>query len=117
MLVLAGLWALLGCTSSELTPVDDFETTNAKLINNIAVDGCEWHLTVDLKDEIAQFLPNDASQSKVDAIIKQVKSQNGLYNIEVKMTYRLTNKKKTVRCGWGKDGSFDEIDIADIQVK
>lgn len=92
-------------------------THEANLVNNIAVDGCEWHLNVHLKDETLQYAFSENSRSKVEAVINASQATQGIFSIKVDMTYSLTGNKKDVQCGWGKKQSFDEIEISSILKK
>ncbi len=108
------LTLLFGCSSK----VQPQETTvsKAKLVNALAIDGCDWHFTVDLKDIMVSYLPSDSSKEKVNSIIQAATAQYGVYSVNVEMKYTLTGKKQTVKCGWGKTAEYDEIDIAEIKV-
>jgi hypothetical protein len=103
-----------GCSSK----VQPQETTiaKAKLVNALAIDGCDWHFTVDLKDEKVSYLPSDSSKEKVNSIIQAATAQYGVYSIDVEMKYTLTGKKQTVKCGWGKTNEMDEIEISEIRI-
>ncbi len=107
------LTVLFGCSSK----VQPQETTvsKAKLVNALAVDGCDWHFTVDLKGEMVSFLPSESSKEKVNSIIQAATAQYGVYSIDVEMKYTLTGKKQSVKCGWGKTAEYDEINISEIK--
>jgi len=109
---------LLAITFSCSTKVKPQETaiTKAKLVNALAVDGCDWHFTVDLKDEMVSYLPSDSSKEKVNSIIQVATAQYGVYSVDVEMKYTLTGKKQTVKCGWGKTNEMDEIEISEIRI-
>jgi hypothetical protein len=108
---------LASCHQTSLLTEDDYVTQEATLSDNLPVDGCTWHFTVSLGDEWGQFVANESSQAKVDAIIQslQTVSSNGLYSAKVEMTYKLTNKIRKVQCGWGKTTDMEEIDIKTIK--
>ncbi|AXE19597.1 hypothetical protein DR864_18575 [Runella rosea] len=109
---------LLAITFSSCSKVQPQETTitKAKLVNALAVDGCDWHFTVDLKDEMVSYLPSDSSKEKVNSIIQAATAQYGVYSVDVEMKYTLTGKKQTVKCGWGKTNEMDEIEISEIRI-
>lgn len=93
----------------------DIISSEAILRNNIAVDGCEWHITINQKNEWVQFATSDASKSKVDAVISQADGQNGVWSINIKLDYKFTSKKKEIQCGWGKKQSMEEIEVVNIK--
>jgi len=106
---------LLQILSCEKSTDSEILTTAAVLRNNIAVDGCEWHISINLKDEFGQYAASDASKSKIDAIIEQSSGASGVWSINVKIDYKFTGKKKVVQCGWGVKQAMEEIDIVKIQ--
>lgn len=108
------LTLLFGCSSK----VQPRETTvsKAKLVNALAVDGCDWHFTVESKDGLSSYLPSDSSKEKVNSLIQAATAQYGVYSVDVEIKYTLTSNKQTVKCGWGKTAEYDEIDIAEIKM-
>ncbi|MBK7609635.1 MAG: hypothetical protein IPO69_05500 [Saprospiraceae bacterium] len=94
---------------------DEFVTVEAKLVNQLPVDGCGWHFTLPLGDEWGQYVADDHSEAKVDNIISQVASNNGIFEIKVNITFRLTGKTKEVQCGWGKKAAMDEIEVKELK--
>lgn len=104
------------CTEEEaVAKLEGYAENEAILQNQLPVDGCDWHFGVDLGDEWGQFVPNKASQSKVDALIKQASMEFGIAQVRVKMRYRLTGNQKEVQCGWNTKTKMEEIDIASIE--
>lgn len=110
ILLLAGL---IAC-NSEMTPKDSI-TTKAKLANALAIDGCDWHLTIVVDNQTVTFLPSDSSKERVNSLIQRAVAQYGVYSVDVEMKYKLTGRKQTVKCGWGKTGEYDEIDVLEIK--
>ena len=94
---------------------DEFVTVEAKLVNQLPVDGCGWHFTLPLGDEWGQYVADDHSEAKVDKIISQVASNNGIFEIKVNITFRLTGKTKEVQCGWWKKAAMDEIEVKELK--
>ena len=108
--------SLLACKpDSELN--DDYITREATLSDNLPVDGCSWHFTVNVGDEWSQFVANETSQPKVDEIIQSLVtvSSNGLYSTKVEISFKPTGTKRKVQCGWGTATELDEIDIRSIK--
>jgi hypothetical protein len=116
-LVLITALLLATCHPDAVLNDGDYLTQEATLSDNLPVDGCSWHFTVNLGDKQEQYLANETSQAKVDAIIQSLQSvsSNGLYSTKVEMTYKLTGNKRSVQCGWGKTSEMDEIDISSIK--
>lgn len=103
---LAGL--LLNCDRNTYTEAQKVKA-DAYLVNSLAADGCSWHFEGIDTGKI--YAANDASQGKIDALVKRISSENGMYNIPVAVEYALTGNKKAIECGWGKKAEADEINI------
>ncbi|MDX2068189.1 MAG: hypothetical protein SFV55_07160 [Haliscomenobacter sp.] len=104
------------CTDGDaVAKLEDYAEAEAVLINQLPVDGCDWHFGVDLGDEWGEFVPNKSSQPKVDALIKQASMEFGIAQVKVKMRYRLTGTQQEVQCGWNQKAKMEEIDIASIE--
>ena len=103
------------CTEEAVAKLEGYTEAEAVLVNQLPVDGCDWHFGVDLGDEWGQFVPNKASQPKVDALIKQASMEYGIAQVKVKMRYRLTGDEQEVQCGWNRKTKMAEIDIASIE--
>ncbi len=101
----------LSCERSDA----DLLSSTAILRNNIAVDGCEWHFALDLKNEQVQYAASDDSKTKMNAVIEQSGGTSGVWSIDVKIDYKITGKKKEVQCGWGIKQSMAEIEILTIK--
>lgn len=85
------------------------------LANQLAVDGCGWHIRLDLKDDSITLAPDDESLKKIDQFVaKNGEFKNGLYSQKVEILYRATGNKRKVTCGWGKEPEFDEIEISEL---
>jgi len=112
------LWCLmvLACSKDGGENTDGYLTKEALLVNHLAVDGCGWHFSVTTGDANGQFAADETSQgNQVEPFIQSLSSQNGLYSIKVEITFKLTQNKRDVQCGWGKKTSMDEIEIKGIK--
>lgn len=99
---------LFNCDRDSYTEVQKVKA-NAYLVNSLAVDGCSWHFEgIDSKKNYAA---NNASQGKIDALVKSLTSENGMYRIPVTVQYALTGNKKSIVCGWGRKAEAEEINI------
>lgn len=104
------------CTDEQaVANLEDYSEIEAVLINQLPVDGCDWHFGVDLDDEWGQFVADKASQPKVDALIAQAQQVYGIAQVRVKMRYRHTGNQREVQCGWNQKTKMAEIDIASIE--
>ena len=99
---------LLNCDRNTYTEVQKVKA-DAYLVNSLAADGCSWHFEGIDSEKI--YAANDASQGKIDALLRSVSSENGMYSIPVAVEYALTGSKKAIECGWGKKAEVDEINI------
>lgn len=111
-------WSILAsaCTKNESGTGGEYLTREARLINQLAVDGCGWHFGLQLNDEYGQFAADQGSnESLVEPFIQSISSQNGVYSVNVEITFKLTQNKREVQCGWGKKSNMDEIEIKEIK--
>lgn len=110
-------FALQYCSTAgdAVAKLENYAENEATLMNQLPVDGCDWHFGVDLDDEWGQFVADAKSQPKVDAIIAQAEQEFGVFQIKVKIRYRLTGTQREVQCGWGKKTKMEEIEIASIE--
>ncbi|MDZ4708918.1 MAG: hypothetical protein SH818_11015 [Saprospiraceae bacterium] len=112
------LWCLfvLACSKNGAAIAEDYLTKEAKLVNQLAVDGCGWHFGVDLDGEYGQFAADEATQRDVvEPFIQRLSSQNGVYSVKVEITFKLTNNKRDVLCGWNKTNSMEVIELKAIR--
>jgi hypothetical protein len=118
-LLIAFLW-LTACASStndEVKP-SDANTIEVKLINNLAVDGCDWHFAARIDiNSVKYYVASTNSRSKVEPLIQASKGVNGIHEIDVILKYQPTNNTQKVRCGWGKFQDYEEIEVLDIKKK
>jgi hypothetical protein len=114
ILALFGVFACDYSSEQELSAATE-EWSNARLTNQLPVDGCDWHLGVDLKDEWGQYVPNDQTASVMKDFIEKNGGLNAPMFIDVQVKMKLTGKKKKVLCGWNTKTDMDEVELYEIR--
>lgn len=93
--------------------------------NNLPVDGCAEHISlIDSKgDKIKDVLPSEASnamfKSLLNAEIAKLpeNTYTGNIQIPVVLTYKTTQEKGELICGWGNKSTVEIIEIINIKQK
>lgn len=93
--------------------------------NNLPVDGCAEHISlIDSKgDKIKDVLPTEASNAMfknlLNAEIAKLpeNTYSGNIKIPVLLTYKTTQEKGELVCGWGNKSTVDIIEIVNITRK
>lgn len=108
------LWA--GCENSDKEIKGKVTETRAKVVSNLAVDGCNWHFEVASADSstITTYLPTVASEPKVKAAVPKWGTEDAYFFSEVNIRYRVTNQKRTLECGFGRKSEVETIEIDGI---
>lgn len=116
LLILASLLSglLLNCDRNTYTKTKKVKA-DAYLVNSLAADGCSWHFEGIDTGKI--YAADDASQGKIDALVKRISTATGMYNIPVAVEYALTGSKKAIECGWGRKAEADEINIYTLKTR
>jgi hypothetical protein len=111
--------ALFGCEQNDgqLSKLNEVGWTDAKLLYQLPVDGCDWHLSMTQKDEVLQYVPNDATRKKLDDFIKKVEDQNSITGIAVKVKMKTTGAKKKVICGFNTSTQMEEVELLEIDLR
>ncbi|WP_247233104.1 hypothetical protein [Telluribacter sp. SYSU D00476] len=112
ILLLFGVF--VGCQDKEVDPDGTIET-NARLVNNLPVDGCEWHFMITHDHHTSFYLPSKSTAYKVETIIATLPRSGGAITTRVRIRYRPTSQKGHVQCGFGRIAEYDEIDIIEIR--
>lgn len=111
----------------------DTDDNNAPLIeanaiiynNSLPADGCAEHISlIDSKgDKIKDVLPSEASSAMfknlLDTEIAQLpkNTYTGNFQIPVVLTYKTTQEKGELICGWGNKSTVEIIEIVSIKRK
>jgi hypothetical protein len=108
------LWA--GCTNSEKEVLGDVTEMRAMVVNNLAVDGCDWHIELTSVDSsrVETVVPTQASESKVKAAVPKYKTEDAYSFTAVNIKYRRVNTKRKLTCGFGHVSEVDEIEVLQI---
>jgi hypothetical protein len=113
VIVLLSLLAWAGCDKSDIEISKDVVETPARIVSNLAVDGCNWHFEVANSDSstMTTYLPTVASESKVKTAVPKWGTEDAYSFIDVNIKYRLTNQKRTLECGFGRKSEVEVIEI------
>lgn len=115
LIVLLGLLAWIGCHEESSDIHQQVYEADASWTNMLATDGCSWHFSIAHKDSMMTLLPSKATREKIDKELGQIESAYSSTPVRIK--YTLTGNKATVPCGWGRTGTYDEIDVIEIRKK
>ncbi|GAB2612215.1 hypothetical protein GCM10027035_05880 [Emticicia sediminis] len=113
----------ISITEKDTSPV--IETNAIIFNNNLPVDGCAEHISlIDSKgDKIKDVLPSEASsamfKSLLNAEIAKLpeNTYTGNIQISVVLTYKTTQEKGELICGWGNKSTVEIIEIVNIKRK
>lgn len=116
MLVLFSLLIWAGCDKSDTEISKDVVETRARIVSNLAVDGCNWHFEIVNSDSstITTYIPTVASEPKVKAAVPKYGTEDAYSFIDVNIKYRLTNQTRTLECGFGRKSEVEAIEIESI---
>ena len=108
------LWA--GCENSDKEIKGEVTEASAKVVSNLAVDGCTWHFEGANADSstITTYLPTVASEPKVKAAVPKWGTEDAYFFSEVNISYRVTSQKRTLECGLGRKSEVETIEIDGI---
>ena len=108
------LWASCQNTDKEINA--EVIQSCARVVSNLAVDGCTWHFEVANADSstITTYLPTVASEPKVKAAVPKWGTEDAYFFTEVNLRYRVTSQKRTLECGFGHKSEVNTIEIDGI---
>lgn len=112
-------------TDAENNTVPLIEANAIIFNNNLPVDGCAEHISlVDTKgDKIKDVLPTEASSAMFKSLLKSEiaklpeNTYTGNIQISVVLTYKTTQEKGELICGWGNKSIVEVIEIINIKRK
>lgn len=86
------------------------------VVNNLAVDGCDWHIEISGTDTslVETVVPTLATDHKVKAAVPKYKTQDAYSFIAVNLKYRPTTSTRKITCGFGSTPDIKEIEVIDI---
>jgi hypothetical protein len=112
------IWCLLSlaCTKTGGDQHTGILTAEALLVNQLPVDGCSWHFSIAHNDTTVRYAADQVSEeSLVLPFIQTQQPTYGIYSLKVEISFRLTQKKRDVVCGWNTISNMDEIEIISIR--
>lgn len=112
------LW--IGCENSNTKIATQTIETRARIVSNLAVDGCEWHFEIMNQDSsgiptFTTYVPTRASEPRVKAAVPKYGTEDAYYFVDVEIKYRPTNEKRSIVCGFGKTSEVEVIEIVEIK--
>lgn len=116
LLILSTLFLWMGCNKSENNIEGEVVETRARIVSNLAVDGCEWHFEVASKDSlnITTLVPTLATEPKVKAAVPKYGTQDAYSFIDIDLKYRPAGTQRKITCGFGSMNAVDEVEVLEI---
>lgn len=107
----------VACHKSDKNTPDDTIATRARIVSNLAVDGCNWHFEVANADSanIETFIPTLATEPIVKAAVPVFGTEDAYSFIDVSLKYRRANTKRDLLCGFRRTLSVEEIEVLEIK--
>ncbi len=112
------IWCLLAlaCSKTGGDQTEEYASSEALLVNQLPVDGCSWHFSIVQNDTTLRYAADQASEeSLVLPFIQTQQPTYGVYSLKVEISFKLTQKKRDVICGWNTISNLDEIEIISIR--
>lgn len=116
LLILATLLLWIGCNNSDKEIEGEFVETRARIVNNLAVDGCVWHFEIANADssDIKTLVPTLATEPKVKAAVPKYGTEDAYSFIDIKLKYRPADTQRKITCGFGRTSAVDEVEVLEI---
>ncbi|GHB71186.1 hypothetical protein [Persicitalea jodogahamensis] len=116
LIVLATLFFWVSCNKSDNAIDSEVIETRARIVNNLAVDGCEWHFEIANADssDIKTLVPTLATEPIVKAAVPKYGTEDAYSFIDIDLKYRLTGTQRKITCGFGSTPSVDEVEVLEI---
>lgn len=116
LLLLATLFIWIGCNNSNKEIDGEVVETRARIVNNLAVDGCEWHFEITDVDSsnIKTVVPTRATEPKVKAAVPKYGTEDAYSFIDINLKYRPTGTQRKITCGFGSMSTVDEVEVLEI---
>lgn len=120
LLILATLFIWMGCNNSDKEIDGAFIETRARIVSNLAVDGCEWHFEITNADSsnVKTVVPTRATEPKVKAAVPKYGTEDAYSFIDINLKYRPAATQRKITCGFGSMATVDEVEVLEIsQIK
>lgn len=116
LLILATLFLGVSCNKSNKNIEGEVVETRARIVNNLAVDGCEWHFEVANADSsnLKTLVPTLATEPKVKAAVPKYDTEDAYSLIDINLKYRPAGTQRKITCGFGRMNSVDEVEVLEI---
>ena len=116
LLILAALFLWVGCQKSEKEIEGEVVETRARIVNNLAVDGCEWHFEISSSDslKVTSYVPTLATEPKVKAAVPKYGTEDAYSFIDINLKYRRADTQRKITCGFGSMPAIDEVEVLEI---
>ncbi len=104
------------CHKSDKAVASETVETRARIVSNLAVDGCNWHFEIANADSsnIETFIPTLATEPRVKAAVPAFGTEDAYSFIDISLKYRRANTKRDLLCGFRRTLSVDEIEVLEI---
>ncbi len=116
VLILATLFFWVSCNKSDNDINSEVVETRARIVNNLAVDGCEWHFEIANADssDIKTVVPTLATEPLVKTAVPKYGTEDAYSFIDVDLKYRSTGTQRKITCGFGSMPDVDEVEVLEI---
>ena len=111
------LVAAVGCDKSDQELDGEVVETRARIVNNLAVDGCSWHFEVTNRDssKITSLVPTLATEPTVKSAVPKWGTEDAYSFINVNLKYRRAGTSREIPCGFGTMQDMDEVEVVEVR--
>ena len=116
LLLLATLFLWVSCNKSDKNIEGEVVEIHARIVNNLAVDGCEWHFEIANADSssLKTLVPTLATEPKVKAAVPKYGTEDAYSFIDINLKYRPAGTQRKITCGFGSMPAVDEVEVLEI---
>jgi hypothetical protein len=116
VLILATLFFGISCNQSDKEIEGETVETRARIVSNLAVDGCEWHFEVANADSsnIEILVPTRATEPKVEIAVPKYGTEDAYSFIDINLKYRPAGTQRKITCGFGRVIAVEEVEVLEI---
>lgn len=116
LMIMGTLFLWIGCNNADKEIEGEFVETRARIVNNLAVDGCEWHFEVANADSsnLEILVPTRATEPKVKIAVPKYGTEDAYSFIDINLKYRPAGTQRKITCGFLRMISVDEVEVLEI---
>ncbi|UFH52945.1 hypothetical protein [Spirosoma sp. KNUC1025] len=116
LILLAGLTLLLSCHKESSLVNGNVRNEAARIFaNNLAVDGCEEMVRLEVDSSLNNFIGYKPSPSTLPLVQKALAGTSpGHTGRAVTIRFFETGKQVSLQCGWGNAPQVPEIEVLEI---